>query len=77
MWLGSTSRVTTGHTVGADGRKIQRLDIGSGKEAEDFKRALDNATFTVTSVEAKPARRNPPRGARAMGGTTCPSPTRR
>jgi DNA topoisomerase-1 len=45
--------------VGADGQKIQRLDIGSGKEAEDFKRALETATFTVNSVEAKPARRNP------------------
>jgi DNA topoisomerase-1 len=45
--------------VGADGRKIQRLDIGSGKEAEDFKTALETAAFTVNSVEAKPARRNP------------------
>src|ERR1051326_2283214 len=45
--------------VGADGRKIQRLDIGSGKEAEDFKTALETAAFTVQSVEAKPARRNP------------------
>jgi DNA topoisomerase I len=45
--------------VGADGKKIQRLDIGTGKEAEDFKKALETATFTVTSVEAKPARRNP------------------
>ncbi len=45
--------------VGADGRKIQRLDIGSGKEAEDFKTTLETAAFTVTSVEAKPARRNP------------------
>ena len=41
--------------VGADGEKIQRLDIGSGEEAEDFKRALESAAFTVTSVEAKPA----------------------
>jgi DNA topoisomerase-1 len=46
--------------VGADGQKITRLDIGSGQEAEDFKRALENAAFTVVSVEAKPARRNPP-----------------
>jgi DNA topoisomerase-1 len=46
--------------VGADGQKIQRLDIGSGQQAEDFKRALESATFTVTNVEAKPARRNPP-----------------
>lgn len=46
--------------VGADGQKIQRLDIGSGQEAEDFKNALEGAAFTVASVEAKPARRNPP-----------------
>jgi len=46
--------------VGADGRKIQRLDIGSGQEAEDFKRALEAAAFSVATVEAKPARRNPP-----------------
>jgi DNA topoisomerase-1 len=45
--------------VGADGRKIQRLDIGSGQEAEDFKKALESANFSVASVEAKPARRNP------------------
>ena len=46
--------------VGADGQKIQRLDIGSGAQAEDLKQALESATFTVASVEAKPARRNPP-----------------
>jgi DNA topoisomerase-1 len=46
--------------VGADGRKITRLDIGNGQEAEDFKQALETAAFTVSSVEAKPARRNPP-----------------
>ena len=46
--------------VGADGRKIQRLDIGSGAEAEAFKQALENARFTVANIEAKPARRNPP-----------------
>jgi DNA topoisomerase-1 len=46
--------------VGADGRKIQRLDIGSGAEAEQFKRDLDTAQFRVASVEAKPGKRNPP-----------------
>jgi DNA topoisomerase-1 len=46
--------------VGADGQKITRLDIGSGREADDFKRALESAAFTVASVEAKPARRKPP-----------------
>ena len=28
--------------VGADGKKITRLDIGTGEEAEDFKKALDD-----------------------------------
>jgi DNA topoisomerase-1 len=45
--------------VGADGQKIQRLDIGSGKEAEDFKQALEKAAFKVALVESKPSRRNP------------------
>jgi DNA topoisomerase I len=45
--------------VGADGKKIQRLDIGTGAEAEDFKKAIEAAHFTVSTVEAKPARRNP------------------
>ena len=45
--------------VGADGEKIQRLDIGSGAQAEDFKRALESAAFTVSAVEAKPAKRHP------------------
>src|SRR6266545_4352910 len=43
--------------VGADGRKIQRLDIGTGAEAEAFKKALESAAFTVANVEAKPATR--------------------
>ena len=45
--------------VGADGKKIQRLDIGTGAEAEDFKKAIEAAAFQVATVEAKPARRNP------------------
>src|SRR6266566_641973 len=45
--------------VGADGKKIQRLDIGAGAEAEAFKAALETAAFTVKSVEARPAKRNP------------------
>ena len=45
--------------VGADGKKLQRLDIGSGAEAEAFKEALETAAFTVESVEAKPVKRHP------------------
>src|SRR3981189_1444206 len=40
--------------VGADGQKIQRLDIGSGAEAEAFKQALETGTFTVAAVGDKP-----------------------
>jgi len=46
--------------TGADGQKIQRLDIGSVVQADDLKNALEGATYTVANVEAKPARRNPP-----------------
>ncbi len=49
----------TARLVGADGRKLSRLDIGEGKEAEDFKTALDQARFTIASVESKPAKRHP------------------
>jgi DNA topoisomerase-1 len=45
--------------VGADGQKLQRLDIGSGAEAEAFKQALETAAFTVAAVEAKPLKRHP------------------
>jgi DNA topoisomerase I len=45
--------------VGADGKKLQRLDIGSGAEAEAFKQALETAAFTVSTVEAKPVKRHP------------------
>src|SRR6201985_2559726 len=45
--------------VGADGKKIQRLDIGSGAEAEDFRKAIEAAGFTGTPVDAQPAPRNP------------------
>ncbi|KAF2990829.1 type I DNA topoisomerase [Methylocystis sp. MJC1] len=49
----------TARLVGADGKKITRLDIGKGEEAEDFKKALLAANFTVRSVEAKPVKRHP------------------
>ncbi len=45
--------------VGADGKKLQRLDIGSGAEAEAFKQALETAAFTVAAIEAKPLKRHP------------------
>lgn len=49
----------TARLVGADGKKITRLDIGSGQEAEDFRQALETAAFTIRSVEAKPVKRHP------------------
>jgi DNA topoisomerase-1 len=46
--------------VGADGKKIQRLDIGTGEEAARFKRDLETAQFSVASVDSRPGKRNPP-----------------
>jgi DNA topoisomerase-1 len=45
--------------VGADGKKISRLDIGSGEEARAFEAALENARFAVAAIESKPVRRHP------------------
>ncbi|MFM9975029.1 MAG: type I DNA topoisomerase [Beijerinckiaceae bacterium] len=45
--------------AGTDGKKITRLDVGTQTEALAFKQALDAASFTVTSVESKPAKRHP------------------
>ncbi len=49
----------TARLVGADGKKINRLDIGSGAEAEAFKAALETAKFSVAGVESKPVKRHP------------------
>src|SRR5271163_3617007 len=40
----------TARLVGADGKKINRLDIGSGAEAEAFKTALETARFSVAAI---------------------------
>jgi len=49
----------TARLVGADGKKIARLDIGSGAEAEAFKTALEQALFSVAGIESKPVKRHP------------------
>ena len=43
-----------------DGKKLDRLSIGSGDDANAAKRRLESSAFTVASVESKPQRRNPP-----------------
>ena len=43
-----------------DGRKIDRLTIGSKSEADAAKAAVEAGHFTVASVETKPFGRNPP-----------------
>ena len=45
--------------VGADGKKIGRLDVGTADEAKAFREALEKADFVVTSIESKPTRRHP------------------
>jgi DNA topoisomerase-1 len=42
-----------------DGKKLQKLDIGSKDQADGIVAMLDGATFRVASVEAKPTKRNP------------------
>ncbi len=45
--------------VGADGKKINRLDVGTEEEAHAFRKALQDGRYTVSAVEAKPAKRHP------------------
>jgi DNA topoisomerase-1 len=49
----------TARLVGADDKRINRLDVGNADEAAAFKAALEKAAVTVRSVEAKPAKRHP------------------
>src|SRR5690606_19745154 len=41
------------------GEKVDRLTIANEEMANAARRAVETGEFTVTSVEAKPARRNP------------------
>src|SRR5919112_3037568 len=40
--------------VGIDGRKLDRLAVGNGDEAERIKQRLQQSSFTVAAVHAKP-----------------------
>nr|WP_277622616.1 type I DNA topoisomerase [Sphingomonas telluris] len=46
--------------VQLDGKKLDRLSIGSKSEADAAKAAVEAGRFTVSSVETKPFARNPP-----------------
>ena len=50
----------TARLVQLDGKKIDRLSIGSKAEADAAKAAVEAGRFTVASVETKPFGRNPP-----------------
>jgi DNA topoisomerase-1 len=45
--------------VGADGKKLGRLDIGDEQTARSIETSLKGATYSVASVEAKGQKRNP------------------
>ncbi|KAA5598983.1 type I DNA topoisomerase [Blastochloris sulfoviridis] len=45
--------------VGADGKKLGRLDVGDAASAEALTRALDAGQYRVAGVEAKPVKRHP------------------
>ena len=55
----ATGGIFDARLIGADGKKIGRLDIHSAEEAEQFKKDLELSTFSVTKIEAKPAKRHP------------------
>ncbi|HEY8594316.1 MAG TPA: type I DNA topoisomerase, partial [Devosiaceae bacterium] len=42
-----------------DGKKTDKLDVKSSKDAEELKTAIEAGAFTVESVEKKPTKRNP------------------
>ena len=42
-----------------DGKKLERLAIGTEKDARAIEAALKDASFTVAKVEARPAKRHP------------------
>jgi DNA topoisomerase-1 len=46
--------------VGLDGKKVGRLDIPDEATAKRVEAALKSGDYRVTSIEAKPVRRNPP-----------------
>ncbi|CAN5155730.1 hypothetical protein BH24PSE1_BH24PSE1_12700 [soil metagenome] len=50
----------TARLVELDGKKIERLTIGSKPEADEAKSAVELGRLTVASVETKPFAKNPP-----------------
>jgi len=50
----------TARLVQLDGKKLDRLSIGSKDEADAAKAAVEAGRFTVASVETKPFAKNPP-----------------
>jgi DNA topoisomerase-1 len=50
----------TGRLAQFDGKKIERLTIGTKAEADEARAAVEAGRFTVSSVETKPFSRNPP-----------------
>lgn len=42
-----------------DGKKTDKLDVKTGEDAAQLKAAIDAGSFTVSSVEKKPTKRNP------------------
>ena len=49
-----------GRLVQLDGKKIERLTIGSKSDADAARAVVEAGRFTVTSVETKPFAKNPP-----------------
>ena len=50
----------TARLFSLDGRKTNKMSLENGDMAADVKSLLESASFSVTNVEAKPVKRNPP-----------------
>lgn len=61
----ATLKTSDGSTIEAklsafDGDKIGKMSVSNGEQADVIRAMLESADFKVTSVEAKPVKRNPP-----------------
>lgn len=56
----SKGNAFSARVTGFDGKKLGKMDVPNGDLADTIKAALDASSFAVSSVEAKPVKRNPP-----------------
>jgi DNA topoisomerase-1 len=58
--LRAQADIVTARLSAFEGRRVQRLDIGDGATAQRALAAVKAGSFSVSAVDAKPVKRNPP-----------------